>query len=513
MKKSKLFIAGFAFALAIFTCQAQVTFPTITLATITTDSITNITATTADGFSTLTNNGNDHNTIIGLCYSTSPNPTINDNIVRDSIGFNNSVNGYIYNLNPNTIYYVRAYATDSAGTSYGNQLTFTTSQLSLPVITTDSITNITATTADGNATLTNKGNDPNTIVGLCYSTSPNPSIANSVTQGYVYDTGVFSVHTINLTSNTIYYIRAYATNAAGTAYGNQLTFTTSQLSLAVITTDSITNITATTADGYATLTNNGNDPNTTIGLCYSINPNPTVVNDTGIVRDSNIVNSFYNLQSNTTYYVRASATNAAGTSYGNQLTFTTGNCFASYSTSYNATNNTFTLTVDSLSVNIATAYHWDFGDGNSSMLATPTHAYTKDSVYNICLKIFTASNDSCSYCHIIGIDAAGNIYRTSGFNVIVINKNLQTGVKSIESNENSFTVFPNPTNGLINIQSSNPKGSIIQIKITDVLGNNIYSSTLQGGGQIDLSSQANGVYFISIQTNEGTVNKKIIITQ
>jgi PKD repeat protein len=169
--------------------------------------------------------------------------------------------------------------------------------------------------------------------------------------------------------------------------------------------------------------------------------------------------------------------------------------------------------VDSLSVNIATAYHWDFGDGNSSMLATPTHAYTKDSVYNICLKIFTASNDSCSYCHIIGIDAAGNIYRTSGFNVIVINKNLQTGVKSIESNENSFTVFPNPTNGLINIQSSNPKGSIIQIKITDVLGNNIYSSTLQGGGQIDLSSQANGVYFISIQTNEGTVNKKIIITQ
>src|ERR1019366_181909 len=292
---------------------------------------------------------------------------------------------------------------------------FTTSQLSLPVITTDSITNITATTADGNATLTNNGNDPNTTVGVCYNTSPNPSIANNIIQGYVYN-----VHIINLTPNTTYYVKAYATNAAGTAYGNQLTFTTSQLSLAVITTDSITNITASTADGYATLTNNGNDPNTTIGLCYSINPNPTVVNDTGIVRDSNIVNSFYNLQSNTTYYVRASATNAAGTSYGNQLTFTTGNCFASYSTSYNATNNTFTLTVDSLSVNIATAYHWDFGDGNSSMLATPTHAYTKDSVYNICLKIFTASNDSCSYCHIIGIDAAGNIYRTSGFNVIVI---------------------------------------------------------------------------------------------
>src|ERR1019366_4227664 len=206
---------------------------------------------------------------------------------------------------------------------------FTTSQLSLPVITTDSITNITATTADGNATLTNNGNDPNTTVGVCYNTSPNPSIANNIIQGYVYN-----VHIINLTPNTTYYVKAYATNAAGTAYGNQLTFTTSQLSLAVITTDSITNITATTADGYATLTNNGNDPNTTIGLCYSINPNPTVVNDTGIVRDSNIVNSFYNLQSNTTYYVRASATNAAGTSYGNQLTFTTGNCFASYSTSY-----------------------------------------------------------------------------------------------------------------------------------------------------------------------------------
>src|ERR1019366_7379733 len=244
----------------------QLTFTTsqLSLAVITTDSITNITATTADGFLTLTNNGNDPNTTTGLCYSINQNPTINDNIVRDSIGFNNSVNGYIYNLNPNTIYYVRAYATDSAGTSYGNQLTFTTSQLSLPVITTDSITNITATTADGNATLTNNGNDPNTTVGVCYNTSPNPSIANNIIQGYVYN-----VHIINLTPNTTYYVKAYATNAAGTAYGNQLTFTTSQLSLAVITTDSITNITATTADGFLTLINNGNDPNTTTGLCYS----------------------------------------------------------------------------------------------------------------------------------------------------------------------------------------------------------------------------------------------------
>src|ERR1017187_4912418 len=88
-----------------------------------------------------------------------------------------------------------------------------------------------------------------------------------------------------------------------------------------------------------------------------------------------------------------------------------------------------------------------------------------------------------------------------------------TDINNITTENGNIIIAPNPTTGIFNIQRyPNPKGGIIQIN--DVLGNSIYSSTLQGGGQtIDLSAEANGVYFISITTNEGIVNKKIVISK
>ena len=70
----------------------------------------------------------------GVCYSTSSNPTISSNITTNG----NGTGSYISNLtglSPNTKYYVRAYATNSQGTSYGNQISFTTNSIGLsPVI-------------------------------------------------------------------------------------------------------------------------------------------------------------------------------------------------------------------------------------------------------------------------------------------------------------------------------------------------------------------------------------------
>jgi uncharacterized protein (TIGR02145 family) len=99
------------------------------LTTIVTDKITNISPSTA--------NANGHVKIrlygefaliaYGVCWNTSPNPSLSNNITTDSIDFNNlNTNSFITNLNANTTYYVRAYATNIAGTSYGNQVMFKT---------------------------------------------------------------------------------------------------------------------------------------------------------------------------------------------------------------------------------------------------------------------------------------------------------------------------------------------------------------------------------------------------
>ena len=85
-----------------------------------------------------------------------------------------------------------------------------------------------------------------------------------------------------------------------------------------------------------------------------------------------------------------------------------------------------------------------------------------------------------------------------------------TGIDE-NNTKTDVNVFPNPTNGIINIQLGQVEKA--QIKITDVLGNSVYqSNNISLNFQIDLSNQPNGIYFISIQTNEGIVNKKIVIS-
>lgn len=186
-------------------------------------------------------------------------------------------------------------------------------------------------------------------------------------------------------------------------------------------------------------------------------------------------------------------------------------CYSNYTTSYDTLQNIFTLTIDPATTNFASSYYWDFGDGSNSTQTTPTHEYTINTTYNVCLKIKTSSGDSCSYCHTIGKDALGNIYRTSGFTLKVVNASLQTGI--IENNvlTNNISVYPNPTSGYLSLITNSEIGIVT---ISNVLGEKVYQSAITNQETyMDLSTQPNGVYFMSIKTNEGTVNKKIIISK
>lgn len=99
--------------------------PPLSLPVLTTDSIYSVTSKTAIAHSSLTFDGNDLISSRGICYSTQSNPTIADSIISGG----SDLGGFISNLaelNVSTTYYVRAYATNSVGTGYGNELSFTT---------------------------------------------------------------------------------------------------------------------------------------------------------------------------------------------------------------------------------------------------------------------------------------------------------------------------------------------------------------------------------------------------
>jgi len=101
-------------------------------------------------------------------------------------------------------------------------------QLSVsPLVTTQAVTNITSTTGDGNGTVINAGGSAITARGFVYSNSViNPTLADGVDVEGGTSTGTFTSTIPGLSSSTTYYVRAYATNANGTGYGDTVVFTT-----------------------------------------------------------------------------------------------------------------------------------------------------------------------------------------------------------------------------------------------------------------------------------------------
>jgi hypothetical protein len=293
--------------------------------TITTSNITNITTTTATGGGNVTTQGTTPVSVRGVCWSTTPNPTTTNSHTSDGSGAGN-FNSNLTSLSPAVTYYVRAYATNSAGTSYGVQVQFTTDAGMLPTVTSSNITNITATAATGGGNVTSQGSTTVTARGVCWSFTINPTISDSHTSNGS-GTGSFTSSLTGLTASMNYYVRAYATNMAGTAYGNQVQFTTDVVTLPVVTTNSITNITPTTATGGGYVNSSGGGIVTARGVCWSTSTNPTI-SDSHTTNGSgtgSFTSSLTGLSTETTYYVRAYATNNAGTAYGNQQSFATNN--------------------------------------------------------------------------------------------------------------------------------------------------------------------------------------------
>lgn len=203
-------------------------FTTLDKPTVSTGAVTNITTSSATGNGSIVSNGGNAVTEQGFCWSTSHNPSITGTHVVAE-GDANDFSAALTNLSPNTTYYVRAYATNGTGTAYGDEVQFTTLSISVPGVTTASVTNIGNTTATGGGNVVSNGGATVTERGICWSTSHNPTISGSHANSGT-GLGEFTVSMNNLTPNTTYYVRAYAINSQGTAYGEEVNFKTSQTS-------------------------------------------------------------------------------------------------------------------------------------------------------------------------------------------------------------------------------------------------------------------------------------------
>lgn len=162
----------------------------------------------------------------GVCWSIISNPTTTDGHSSDGSG-TGSFTSTITGLTHSTVYYVRAYATNSVGTSYGPQQSFTTLAQSIPTLTTTVASSVTQTTASSGGNVTADGGLTVTQRGICWNTTGNPVLTdNPITNGD--GTGLFTADISGLSAGTTYYIRAFATNSLGTGYGNQVSFVTLQ---------------------------------------------------------------------------------------------------------------------------------------------------------------------------------------------------------------------------------------------------------------------------------------------
>ncbi len=292
------------------------------LATLTTNAATSVTNIAAISGGNITSDGGTPVTARGICWSTSPNPTVSNSTTNNGTGtgaFTSNISGLL----GSTVYYVRSYAVNTTGIAYGNQVTFTTPVPTTPSLTTTAFSSITSVSVATGGSIVNNGGALVTARGVVWDTLTNPLVTkNRSINGSTND--IFPDTIRGLAGSRLYYVRSYATNSAGTAYGNELNFTTLTPVVPTVTINPIDLITNISARSGGAITSDGGAAILSKGIVWSTFPNPTISNSkttdgSGLAPFTSQLTGLFG---DSIYYVRAYATNATGTGYSSQLNFT-----------------------------------------------------------------------------------------------------------------------------------------------------------------------------------------------
>lgn len=201
----------------------------LSLPTVGTSFVTDVSYFSATSGGEILDDGNSEITSKGIVWSTSHMPTIESNDGLFENGFNNeSFVSDLDGLNPQTIYYLRAYAINNLGVSYGTERSLQT--LSLPplaTVETMEVSTIEMVSAYCGAIITNDFGYPISNYGIVWAITSNPTVETNIGIAYgdvEYDTFIKNIDSLEPSTN--YYVRAFVSNIAGLAYGNEMSFTT-----------------------------------------------------------------------------------------------------------------------------------------------------------------------------------------------------------------------------------------------------------------------------------------------
>ncbi len=198
-------------------------------------------------------------------------------------------------------------------------------QAVLPQVNTNEITNVNTTSVTASGEVLSQGSTTVTEKGVIWSTGTEITISLSTKTNEGGGVGAFTSTLTELTPGTVYYLKAYAKSEAGVAYGETVSFTTEDTLVPTLITNEVTDITAFSAVSGGAMVQS-ESPVLAKGIVWSDTPSPTVTTHTGITESGTGTGDFSEMMTGllyeTTYYVRAYATNEHGTGYGNEKIFT-----------------------------------------------------------------------------------------------------------------------------------------------------------------------------------------------
>ena len=298
--------------------------------TVTIHNVSNITYNTALFKGGIVSIGSQKVNKHGFCWDTKEQPELGSGSYCN-LGDCSTAKDFEYNvsqLKSGTKYYVRAYAENAEGISYsGQQIFVTEEEPQKPEVETGIASNIKTSQATVSGNILKVGNDAGiTQYGHVWHTSANPTTANNKSEhGSTSSVGPFTSTLTDLKPHTTYHVRAYATNAIGTAYGSDVTFTT-EYDVVSMTTISVTNITHNQASTGGSISNKGGHTISERGVCWSTSANPTTSDSKQVSTETTDRYSvrINGLTEQTNYHVRAYVITKNGdTYYGNDISFRT----------------------------------------------------------------------------------------------------------------------------------------------------------------------------------------------
>ena len=427
---------------------------------------------------------------VTLCDNVSTSLIWSSGYYDDEVGFT------VTDPNGNEVY-------SASDPNAGTLITFTTNcgntpQPTDPTVATDAASNIAQTTATLNGTVTNPDNVTITAMGFEWKTTTGGTFTPVTVTGntLTYDLS-------NLTANTGYTYKAFITFNGTTVYGNEVNFTTlqeTQLTDPTVATVAASAIEQTTATLNATITNPDNVTITAKGFEWKATAGGTYTQIAGTGTGNTFTANLSGLTANTGYTYKAFITFNGTTVYGEEMTFTT---LPEEVQPCNVPTNLHTTAVEHEVISIA----WD-ADANVTSWNIQYRPVGGD--------LATATTNTNSYTitgltglttYEIQVQANCGDGNLSDWTAAITPQTTNVGIENHLLN--SIKLYPNPANDVVNVQCT--MYNVQSVEVIDVYGKVIKTMNVtENPTRINVSGLANGMYFVRVTTEEGTVTKTFV---